>query len=134
MLEVSSAGVLTYGGQATATASSGQQGRLLLDPKNLIISSGVGLPQFNLVNPNPDRVDTFGANIVVLTNGNVVVTDPTAGQAGLNNTGAVFLYNGQTGALLGTLYRLHQQRSAGQRRRDGFAQRQLRRQQPWLAK
>ncbi len=102
LLEVSSAGLLTYGGHANATAASGQQGQLLLDPANLDISDGVGLPQFNLLNPDPDVLDTFGNSMVVLTNGNVVVTDPTSGLAALN-AGAVFLYNGQTGALLATL-------------------------------
>ena len=102
LLEVSSAGVLTYGGHANATGSSGHQGRLLLDPANLIISNGVGLPQFNLINPAPAGSDTFGNSIVVLSNGNVVVTDPTSGLVAAN-AGAVFLYNGQTGALLGTL-------------------------------
>jgi len=101
LLEVSSAGVLTYGGHASATGS-GQQGRLLLDPANLIISSGVGLPQFNLVNPDTHSGDTFGASMVLLNNGNVVVADPESSLAAAN-AGAVFLFNGQTGALLGTL-------------------------------
>jgi hypothetical protein len=103
LLEVSSAGLLTYGGQANATAtSSGQQGRLLLDPKNLTISDTAGPPQFNLVNPNADSLDTFGSSVVVLSNGNVVVTDPGDGSVAVN-AGAVFLFNRQTGALLGEL-------------------------------
>ncbi len=102
LLEVSSAGQLTYGGQANATARSGKQGRLLLDPQNLIISSGVGLPQFNLVNPETDGLDNFGSSIVVLSNGNVVVADFSSDVAAAN-AGAVYLYNGLTGALLATL-------------------------------
>jgi hypothetical protein len=102
LLEVSSAGALTYGGHASATAVSGQAGRLLLDPKDLTISNGVGLPSFNLLNPKPDIQDNFGSSSLVLSNGNVVVADYLSGLAALN-AGAIFLYNGQTGALLGTL-------------------------------
>jgi hypothetical protein len=84
LLEVSSADLLTYGGQANATAGSGQNGRLLLDPKNLVISNGAGLPHFNLISTNLDpTADTFGSSIVVLNNGNVVVTDPTFGSLGV---------------------------------------------------
>ncbi len=104
LLEVSSAGVLTYGGHASATASSGRPGRLLLDPKDLIISNSAGLPQFNLINPAPNQSGEFGQNVVVLSNGNVVVTDRTYGLVGISDTGAVYLYNGQTGALLSTLF------------------------------
>jgi hypothetical protein len=102
LLEVSSAGVLNYGGRASATAASGLAGRLLLDPRNLIISSSAGLPQFNLINSSPNIQDHFGGTLVVLNNGNVVVVDSTSGLAAAN-AGAVYLYNGQTGALLGTL-------------------------------
>jgi hypothetical protein len=102
LLEVSSADTLNYAGQATATATSGIQGRLLLDPKNIVITSSVGMPQFNLLNPHPSATDTFGASVTVLSNGNVVVTDPNSGLAA-TNAGAVFLYNGQSGALLGTV-------------------------------
>ncbi len=103
LLEVSSAGLLTYGGHASA-AGADHAGKLLLDPKNLVISNSVGLPQFDLTNPSPDpTLDTFGASMVTLSNGNVVVTDPTVGLSNTTNLGAVYLYNGQTGALLGTL-------------------------------
>jgi hypothetical protein len=63
-----------------------------------------GLTQFNLVSPdtlNP-LIDTFGSSVVALRNGNVVVTDPNDSTVA-PNAGAVFLYNGQTGALLGEL-------------------------------
>jgi hypothetical protein len=63
-----------------------------------------GLTQLNLVSPNTlnPNVDTFGSSVVVLSNGNVVVTDPTDSTIA-PNAGAVFLYNGQTGALLSEL-------------------------------
>jgi Ca2+-binding RTX toxin-like protein len=97
LLEVSSGGLLTYAGHASAAG-----GTLLLDPKNIVISNSAGLPQFTLLNPQPDPQDTFGSSVTALANGNVVVTDPNSGIAALN-AGAVFLYNGQTGALISTL-------------------------------
>lgn len=102
LLEVSSAGQLNYGGTASATAPSGQAGRLLLDPKNITIDSAFGLPQFSFLPSTANVQGSFGESVVVLSNGNVVVTDPTSNltQAG---AGAVYLYNGQTGALLATL-------------------------------
>jgi hypothetical protein len=63
-----------------------------------------GLTQLSLISPdtlNP-LVDTFGSSVVVLRNGNVVVTDPNDSTVA-PNAGAVFLYNGKTGALLGEL-------------------------------
>jgi Ca2+-binding RTX toxin-like protein len=68
---------------------------------NVVISAGASLPQFKLLSPdtiNPN-VNTFGANIVVLSNGNVVVSDPTDSTIAAN-AGAVFLFDGHTGALL----------------------------------
>src|SRR5207237_373594 len=73
----------------------------ILEDRTLLSAS---LTQFNLVSPhalNP-KVDTFGSSVVVLRNGNVVVTDPTDSTVAAN-AGAVFLYNGKTGALLGEL-------------------------------
>jgi len=49
------------------------------------------------VNPNPVQGDGFGSNVTVLTNGNVVILAPDGGD------GAVYLFNGQTGALISTL-------------------------------
>jgi hypothetical protein len=63
-----------------------------------------GLTQFSLVSPNTlnPSVDTFGSSIVALSNGNVVVTNPTDSTVA-PNAGAVFLYNGQTGSLISEL-------------------------------
>ncbi len=92
-IEVSSHGTLTYGGQADAGAG----GTLLLDPQNLVISasSTAVFPQYNLVPPTGSVY--FGAQVVPLANGNLVVTDPTG------NGGAVYLFNGRTGALISAL-------------------------------
>lgn len=102
LLEVSSAGQLNYGGMASATAPSGQAGRLLLDPKNITIDTAFGLPQFSFLPGTANVQGSFGESVVVLSNGNVVVTDPTSDLA-QTSAGAVYLYNGQTGALLATL-------------------------------
>ncbi len=93
-IEISSHGQLTYSGHADA----GKGGTLLLDPKYLVISSTTGVsPQYSLVNPGSGG--TFGSSVVSLSTGNIVVTDPTVN----NNVGAVYLFNGATGALISTL-------------------------------
>ena len=94
-IEVSSAGVLNYVGQADA----GPGGTLLLDPKNLTVSdTPVGIfPQFSLVNPGKNG--SFGAHVLTLSMGNIAVSDPTVN----NNAGAVYLFNGKTGALVNAL-------------------------------
>ncbi len=73
----------------------------ILEDRTLLSGS---LSQFNLVSPDSfsPSVDTFGSSVVALRNGNVVVTDPTDSSVALD-AGAVFLFNGQTGALLGEL-------------------------------
>jgi hypothetical protein len=93
-IEVSSHGTLTDAGKADA----GPGGTLVLDPTNLVVSAaptGV-FPLFNLVNPGSGG--TFGSQVVTLSTGNIVVTDST-----VNSTGAVYLFNGQTGALISAL-------------------------------
>lgn len=94
-IEVSSHGPLTYGGSADA----GKGGTLLLDPKFITITAGTGpvFPQFDLKNPGSGG--KFGATVVTLVTGNIVVTDPTVN----TDTGAVYLFNGLTGALISTL-------------------------------
>jgi hypothetical protein len=94
-IEVSSKGTLTYRGGADAGAAGGKAGTLLLDPKNLIISAApTGVyPQFDLVDPHPTAGGGFGATLTVLTNGNVVVTNPNDDFGG-TNAGAVYLFDG----------------------------------------
>jgi hypothetical protein len=93
-VEVSSHGQLTYAGQA----DPGPGGSLLLDPANLVIDATQGvLPQFNLMNPGADG--NFGSQVVTLSSGNIVVADPTVN----NNMGAVYLFDGRTGALISAL-------------------------------
>ncbi len=103
-IEVSAGGTLHYDGTADAGAAAGKAGTLLLDPKNLVISSApTGLfPQFNLIDPHPNAGGRFGSQILVLSTGNVVVTDPSDDLGG-TGAGAVYLINGQTGILISAL-------------------------------
>ncbi|WP_035604436.1 hypothetical protein [Haloferula sp. BvORR071] len=52
--------------------------------------------------PNPSPTNQFGAHVVPLANGNVVVTAP-GDNAGGQNAGAVYLFNGATADLISTL-------------------------------
>src|SRR5262249_50948740 len=79
-------------------------GTLLLDPKNLVVSTAPAgvLPQFNLIDPHPTPGARFGDSVTVLSNGNVVVTNPNDNFGG-TNAGAAYLFNGLTGALISSL-------------------------------
>ncbi len=57
-------------------------------------------PEF--VDPNPATGNQFGAQVVPLSTGNVVITSPSD-DAGGTDAGAVYLFNGATGALISTL-------------------------------
>ncbi len=54
------------------------------------------------VDPNPAAGNQFGATVLPLTSGNVVVTSP-GDDVGGTDAGAVYLFNGLTGALISTL-------------------------------
>ncbi|HEX5844318.1 MAG TPA: filamentous hemagglutinin N-terminal domain-containing protein, partial [Pseudomonas sp.] len=100
-IEVSSKDTLNYGGQVNA----GQGGEVLFDPTNLVITDTVGDQLYiDLADPNPQSGAQHGnGTIVQLDNGNIVVASPTA-YFGNTQTGATFLYNGQTGGLISALY------------------------------
>ncbi len=57
-------------------------------------------PEF--IDPHPASGNQFGAQVVPLTTGNVVITSPYD-DAGGTDAGAVYLFNGATGALISTL-------------------------------
>src|SRR5262249_29217134 len=57
-------------------------------------------PEF--VDPNPASGNQFAATVVALSTGNVVITSPFD-DAGGADAGAVYLFNGSTGALISTL-------------------------------
>ena len=103
-IELSSKGDVVYGGSADASAMRGAAGRLLLDPLNLTIDdANAKFPQYQLIDPNPHTGNLFGADVVDLGNGNVVVTS-TGDDFGATDAGAVYVYNVKTGSLISTLY------------------------------
>ncbi|MEK6261443.1 MAG: hypothetical protein AABP62_22825 [Planctomycetota bacterium] len=57
-------------------------------------------PEF--VDPNPAAGNQFGATVLALSTGNVVITSPFDDFGG-TDAGAVYLFNGATGALINTL-------------------------------
>ena len=59
-------------------------------------------PFAEFVDPHPAAGNAFGTHVVVLNTGNVVITAPFD-DAGGTNAGAVYLFNGTTGALISTL-------------------------------
>ena len=102
-LEVSSKENLNFNGKTNTSAPQGAAGSLLLDPKNITITDTVaGIPQVQLVDPYPNAGGTFGNTVVALSNGSIVVTDPSD-SAGGSNAGAVYTFNPSSGALLTTL-------------------------------
>ncbi len=101
-ITISTPGTLRVDGQVDAGAPAGRAGTLWLDPKNITIGSAGVFPQYQLINPTPNAGDQFGWTIQPLSSGNVAVTDPGDDSVG-TDAGAVYLYQGRTGALLSTL-------------------------------
>jgi uncharacterized repeat protein (TIGR01451 family) len=104
-VEVSAGATLSFTGTADVAAPRGRAGHLLLDPANVVIGgppAGV-YPQFNLVDPNATTGGNFGASVAALPSGNLVVTAPNDTVNGVTNAGAVYLYDGLTGALISAL-------------------------------
>ena len=62
-IELSGQGNLSYAGSADAGARLGQNGTLLLDPKNITISAAPAgvFPQFDLIDPHPTAGGAFGS-------------------------------------------------------------------------
>ena len=102
-LSLSNAGVIS------GTPAAGTEGNYSLTV-NVTPSGGSALDEpliltvlpDKFVNPNYSVGDGFGTNTLVLTNGNLVVTAPYD-DAGGTDAGAVYLFNGYTGALISTL-------------------------------
>ena len=97
--EVSGQAALDWRGQAIVSAAAGQAGSLLLDPQNIDVA-GPAFSEF--VDPDPAAGNKFGYTIVPLSTGNVVITSPFDGFSGAS-AGAVYLFNGATGALISML-------------------------------
>jgi filamentous hemagglutinin family protein len=102
LMEVSSKNQLTFGGMANASAANGQAGQLLLDPKNITIAESASSGSFQLLDPNPAAENLFGAYTAVLSNDNIVVSSP-GDDLIAQDSGAVYLFNPNTGALIGTI-------------------------------
>lgn len=108
LIEISSAGQDYVGGNTPdVSAPHGTAGTFLLDPHNITIAdtstTGGGLAYFELTNPDPGS-SGFGDtnNMIVLGNGNIVVNNPDDSFSA-SSSGAVYLFNGSTGALISTL-------------------------------
>ena len=109
LIELSSKETLTISNSAETVAAARmagyQAGQLLLDPKNITIATGGisgGISYFEMVDPNPDGGFFGNYNYRVLSNGNVVVGDPEDDLIA-SNAGAMYLFNGATGALISTI-------------------------------
>ncbi len=105
-IEVSGKEETQFGGVPNASAPHGKAGTFLLDPKYILIQkpaviAGVSV---ELLDPNPGNNDNFGSNLTVFSsaNGNILVLNPTDDLGG-TNAGAVYLYDGVTGALISHL-------------------------------
>ncbi len=104
-IEASGLQATYFGGLADAGAPHGARGTFLLDPLSIIVdASGASTSNilFEFVDPDPAAGNEFGDSILALSTGNVVVTSPFDGFAG-SQAGAVYLFNGATGALISTL-------------------------------
>jgi filamentous hemagglutinin family protein len=106
LIEVSGLASLQFAGMGDASARRGQDGTLLLDPKNIVITEGGGSSPFQvipLLDPSPTPGDFHGSGPTVeLANGNIVqVSDEDDFAA--TDAGAVYLYRGSDGALLSML-------------------------------
>ncbi len=73
---------------------------LLLLASPPLVSAGPPFGRF--VDPNPRDGNQFGVTVVALSTGNVVVTSPNDDTTA-RDAGAVYVFNGATGALLSTL-------------------------------
>ena len=74
--------------------------RLILDALEDRLTPAAAFPEF--LDPNPNPGNQFGATVVALSTGNVVITSPFDDFAA-TDAGAVYLFNGATGALISTL-------------------------------
>ena len=78
------------------------------NPFTFNVTGTVNASNAQFVDPHQRTGDQFGGSVTVLTNGNVVITSPNDDAGGGSTAagtgaGAVYLFNGQTGALISTL-------------------------------
>ncbi len=102
-VELSAGGTLRYDGRIAADGLT-QDGRVLLDPQDLILDdASPALAQYELFDEHPGS-GSYGEHLEVLPNGNVVVVDPLDDSLFVTDGGAVYLFDGTTGALISALY------------------------------
>lgn len=75
-----------------------------LEPLEARLNLSAAFPEF--VDPHPAAGNQFGAVVVPLSTGNVVITSPFD-DAGGADAGAVYLFNGANGTLISTLRGSH---------------------------
>ncbi|MEX8499820.1 YDG domain-containing protein, partial [Leptothrix ochracea] len=105
-IEISAKGILHDAG----LANPGLGGHVLLDPTDIVIDVAGAATNYIDLMPNGASVINDmhgGGGAVELGNGNMVVASPNTTYGGLASAGAVYLYNGQNGALISTLYGTH---------------------------
>lgn len=106
-IEVSGRDSLAFGGSVFTSAPHGANGTLLLDPTNLVIdsaaASGTTYATLPLLDPDPTLGNFFGENVLLLSNGNIVVTAHGDDFGGQTDAGAAYLFNGSNGAIISTL-------------------------------
>jgi uncharacterized protein DUF5650/dockerin type I repeat protein len=84
--------------------ASQRSGRLWIEAFEDRRMFAAGFGEF--IDPHPADGNQFGASVVPLKTGNVVITSPFD-DAGGTDAGAVYLFNGRTGALISTLTGSH---------------------------
>lgn len=100
--EVSGLTSFGYGGLTDLSAANGLNGTLLLDPYNITIVAGPGLPYQEIIDPTPGAGEGFGGSQnLELSDGNIVITSPNDSFIGASS-GAVYLYTA-AGTLLSAL-------------------------------
>jgi hypothetical protein len=105
--EISSKGNLNINAENVKVKS------LLLDPKDIEIKDEIGLDYYLLTNPNNTVGDSFGKEVVQLSNGNYVITASGTDVGGVSNVGRVYLYS-EEGQLISTLSGTHDGDRVGQ--------------------
>lgn len=104
-LEVSGKDRLVFAGTVNTASPFGLGGSLLLDPKNITISDAGGLFEtLNLDDPNAGAGNLFGWSAVEVGSGNIAITAQRTDIGGISNVGAVYLFDGQSGALISALH------------------------------
>lgn len=91
-------GFVEISGKELCSAGEVDANELLLDPENVLINAALGTyPNYQFVDPDAGNGSGFGSDILVLSSGNVAVTKPNGGTGG---EGAVYLFDGASGALV----------------------------------